>query len=90
LRFGQRHVTAPVKSKLKIYPSNIAKECHPQIQGDRYHEKHISDENGSMFVVMLSSTDVKDNSCRLKINKKREDYPAELYTSQGKNHRCYH
>jgi hypothetical protein len=52
--------------------------------GDRYHERYTSDENRSMFVRMLSSTYVKDTPCRLKINKKKEDHPIELHTSQGK------
>jgi hypothetical protein len=53
---------------------------------DKCYEMHTSGDNGSLAIEMLSLAYVRDISCRLEIDREREDNPAELHTSQGKTH----
>ena len=49
----------------------ITEECHQQKQGDICYEMHISGDNGSLAIEMLSSAYVKDIPCRLATNRER-------------------
>jgi hypothetical protein len=48
---------------------------------DRCYEMHTSGDNGSLAIEMLSLAYVRDISCRLEIDREREDNPVELHTS---------